>query len=592
MEHSAALRTGTVLRSPQGEYVVLGVLGQGGFGITYLVETTTLVGNVYAKARLALKEHYVNSICVRDPHTQNVYIKKSEADTWRKSYHSFLKEARRMKDQGLNHPNIIRINEVFVANNTAYYVMEYINGITLQQFVYNHGRLTVKDVKELISPVARAVALLHKNHLTHYDIKPQNIMITTNSEGRLYPVLIDFGLSKHYDDRGVVTTINHLVGVSRGFSPIEQYHPIPSFTPQADVYALGATLYFCLTGNVPEDAGCFDIRKSLDESGLVLPENMRAGLIHAMQPHKEDRQPNAQAFADEIFGQTTKTWENPGTEKNPLPVPPKAPVRRKTGWSSIEILYWTLLFLAVFGVTCWIIMANRNNSRRQHYANHQSSHSSSGQRGTNSNAAPHATPIAAKGPSNANFTSPDLSLFNLHGPVKSVVTTRNSGHLPYFFDASRIEFDRNGNLKNIYALAANKLTPGSSGVKIVRNSAGYITSLLYSPEGGEGNFSATFKWNGGNLKSYYIEDTRAWEGATYTYSGGNITYMDHTINDESLAIFTKTSYSNFKKDSYGNWTTCSFFSNIKEEEESFDDSPNRIHTSTPAGTIQRQILYY
>lgn len=103
-----------------------------------------------------------------------------------------------------------------------------------------------------MNPIIDAILYLHKNRMTHLDIKPDNIMLANDEKGNLRPVLIDFGLSKHYDKNGSPTSTINTLGCSDGYAPIEQYAGITTFSPSADIYALGATMWFCLTGHDPK----------------------------------------------------------------------------------------------------------------------------------------------------------------------------------------------------------------------------------------------------------------------------------------------------------------------------------------------------
>lgn len=313
MEANGALRPGTILRSPHGEYVIIKILGQGGFGITYLVESSVRVGNIDVKVNLAVKEHFISSMCGRETDSQMVQFSEPVADTVNKSLNSFIKEAKRVQELGVESPNIIKFNEVFEANNTAYYVMEYLNGVTLEQFVQQRGRLSGEEAETLLRPIAEAVSILHTKKLTHYDIKPQNIIITTNEDGILRPVLIDFGLSKHYDSGGAATSMIDMVGFSRGYAPVEQYYGLTEFTPEADVYALGATLYFCLTGQNPEDAAVFHPEEKLKESGVTVPDKMKKGMLHALSISKRDRTQDAGQFVTETFNTKLKSSKQSST---------------------------------------------------------------------------------------------------------------------------------------------------------------------------------------------------------------------------------------------------------------------------------------
>ena len=122
--------------------------------------------------------------------------------------------------------------------------MEYIEGESLAAYVSKHGALSEEQTRALMWPILDAMSHLHRQRICHLDIKPGNIMLGREENGDIRPVLIDFGLSKHYDNMGRPTTTVNTLGVSEGYSPREQYSGISSFSPQSDIYALGATLYY------------------------------------------------------------------------------------------------------------------------------------------------------------------------------------------------------------------------------------------------------------------------------------------------------------------------------------------------------------
>ena len=264
------LPKGYTLRSPNYVYRIESVLGSGGFGITYLATATVKIGNVSVKARFALKEHFLDSDCERSDDSRVVYSNpaKMRVENSRKD---FMAEARRLHQIGAGHSNIVKVNEVFEANNTAYYVMEYLDGESLRAYVKRKGKLTEEETVEIMTPIVDAVNYLHGGRMTHLDIKPDNIMLVSDDDGRMRPVLIDFGLSKHYDSNGRPTSTINTLGCSDGYAPIEQYAGITTFSPTADYYALGATIWFCLTGKDPRKST--DLREG--ELAEALPETCR-----------------------------------------------------------------------------------------------------------------------------------------------------------------------------------------------------------------------------------------------------------------------------------------------------------------------------
>ena len=221
----------------------------------------------------------------------------------------FIAEATRLKDNDLKHPNLVKIFDVFEANGTAYYIMEFIDGVSLRQLVQKDRNkpddvnpLPENTVLTIMTPVLDAIALLHGARITHLDLKPDNIQMGKTLEpGRYRPVVIDFGLSKHYDKKGNATSTIRSIGCSDGYSPLEQYSGITRFSPTADIYSLGATLYFALTGRRPEKAS--ELQWTLAEKELkahnVSPRVCKA-LEHAMAKTPEARTQSVEDFASEL----------------------------------------------------------------------------------------------------------------------------------------------------------------------------------------------------------------------------------------------------------------------------------------------------
>ena len=225
-----------------GKYRIICVLGQGGYDITYLALHTML------DKQVTIKEFFPKEYCDREESTSHVTIgTKSSVEIVEILKGKFIKESKNISK--LNHPNIITIYDIFQENNTAYYVMEYVEGQSLSELVKQNGHMTEKKALGYIRKMSEAIGYMHSLNMNHLDIKPANIMIrSTNGE----PVLIDFGLSKQYDASGGQTSTTP-VGISHGYAPAEQYRPggVSTFSPQTDIYALGATLFYMLSGNVP-----------------------------------------------------------------------------------------------------------------------------------------------------------------------------------------------------------------------------------------------------------------------------------------------------------------------------------------------------
>lgn len=292
-----ALPEKTILKGNK-KYVIDKVLGNGGFGITY--RAWCYNGNI--RQNYAIKEFFMPNLCERNGE-QMCYSNpvKEEVEIGLKS---FVAEAERLKNHKIIHPNIVGINEVFKANNTAYYVMEYVAGKDLRDYVRRLKRpLDVVEIKTILLPIFKAVALLHSHRITHLDIKPDNILLHPLEDSDLVrPVLIDFGLSKHYDEKGNATSKVRLLACSSGYAPNEQYQDggISTFTPQADVYALAATILFMLTGKDPVIAAELTRDRILKTLPETVSNEMKTALINALKQDKTERTASVVDFAEQL----------------------------------------------------------------------------------------------------------------------------------------------------------------------------------------------------------------------------------------------------------------------------------------------------
>lgn len=279
-----------------GSYRIEKVLGQGGFGVTYLATDLNLQRHV------AIKEFFPKDFCERDETTSHVTLgTKNTAEFVNRLKSKFLKEARNIAK--FDHPNIIRIFAAFEENNTAYYVMEYIEGESLSSMVKERGPLPEKQALGYIEKVGKALEYVHARKINHLDIKPANIMVRRSDDT---PILIDFGLSKQYDSDGNQTSTMP-PGFSHGFAPLEQYNEggVKDFTPQTDIYSLAATLYYILSGVVPLQA----TRRNDEELTFpdLIPQRLVAPISKAMSPGRKDRHSEVRQFIREISGMDNET---------------------------------------------------------------------------------------------------------------------------------------------------------------------------------------------------------------------------------------------------------------------------------------------
>ncbi len=291
-----ALQAGTILTSPNQTYIIRRVLGRGGFGITYLAECQVMMGNISRPFPVCIKEFFPKDAGERMSDTSTMTYSNAIKDKVQIALKDFMGEARRLSALAGKHANIVAVNEVFEANNTAYYVMEYLEGSTLQTLIDKNGALSQDKMLSIMTPIVDAVAFLHREHLTHLDIKPANIMIVDTADGKQRPVLIDFGLSKHYNDDGSATSTIAQGGFSEGFSPREQYGLIKTFTPTADVYAIGATMLYCLTAKRLESSLTLTDEDIVNAIPTTVSPKLHDALIGALALHHKNRTADAGAL--------------------------------------------------------------------------------------------------------------------------------------------------------------------------------------------------------------------------------------------------------------------------------------------------------
>ena len=312
---SHQLPVGTVLKE---QYRIGKVLGQGGFGITYLG------WDLYLDIPLAIKEYYPNGLVMRESAVGlDVLSCEGEGSSrFLQNKDRFLREAK-MLARFSQMPEIVQVKNFFLANNTAYIAMEYVEGITLKRYVKNSGgTLTAEETLKLLQPVIRALGKVHKTGLIHRDISPDNIMMLPNGDVKL----LDFGAGR---DVGSAMVGQNLTSSTEsilkpGYAPIEQYQKRGNLGPWTDVYALCGTIYFCLTGEVPPDApermlefdgeglfteitGLSDPQREALEQGMAIRTDQRTASMEELycklyeeKPQNEPKAPSRQVVLDPV----------------------------------------------------------------------------------------------------------------------------------------------------------------------------------------------------------------------------------------------------------------------------------------------------
>lgn len=296
----STLNIGQELHSDNLIYRIETVLGQGSFGITYKAKAFTVIKGKFGEELVetntpkAIKEFFMKEVNERDE--SGSITGMSEGGLSYNYAQKFKKEAENLAS--MNHPNIVKVIDFISANNTYYYVMDFIEGENLNDYL-KHQKMTEQEATDAILEVAKALKYMHeKKHMLHLDLKPGNIM-RRESDGHIF--LIDFGLSKHYSEEGVPETSTSVGLGTPGYAPVEQANSknAKKFRETLDVYALGATFYKLLTGQTPPSAD-----ELVSDGDVVKDELAKLGIngvltsvvVNAMKPSVKERIQNVAEF--------------------------------------------------------------------------------------------------------------------------------------------------------------------------------------------------------------------------------------------------------------------------------------------------------
>ena len=284
--NSAALQSGTRLNG--GKYIIKEKIGEGGFGITYKAIHSGF------KSVVCIKEYFLGGKCVRNLSNNTIQTQGIKEDFFEDNRQRFVNEAKTLIN--LRHPNIVEVLDVFDENNTSYIVMSYIEGRSLQSIVDANGKLSYRDAVNYIAQISSAIGYIHSKHILHRDIKPDNIMITADYRA----ILIDFGSARVFEEN---KTQIHTSILTHGFAPPEQYTPKSKKGSYTDIYALGATLYYILTSEVPIESAARMTEKMPAPIDLSpdIPVEINRAILKAMQLRPENRHQSIDEFMDDLL---------------------------------------------------------------------------------------------------------------------------------------------------------------------------------------------------------------------------------------------------------------------------------------------------
>ena len=276
-DESSMLHIGATLQG--GKYHIDRYLSSGGFGNTYLATHT------YFNESVAVKEFFMRDINLREDDSISVSVSHpSKMKVFQEQRDKFMVEAQRLRK--LHSPNIVGVSDLFNENGTTYYVMDYIDGLSLRDMVKARGKIDEKEVLNYLSQTLDALETVHNQGIFHLDLKPANIMVDKNS----HVWVIDFGASKQQKSEGGATSRSS-VCYSPGYAPLEQKEQeFENFGPWTDLYALGATLYNVLTGNNPPSTNSIlDKGKNAFKFPGTVSKEMRELIFWMMKGRRDDR---------------------------------------------------------------------------------------------------------------------------------------------------------------------------------------------------------------------------------------------------------------------------------------------------------------
>ena len=301
-----ALHPGTVVGAC---YLIGGVLGQGGFGITYKgydlnLEKIVAIKEFFPSGMVA-RASYISSFVPKSSASQVIPISSKSSNVYEKSLKSFHKEAQLLAQLN-SMTNVVHVYRIFQENNTAYYVMDFVKGKSLSQIYQQKGKFTEEELIPLLNPILDVLEKIHNKGILHRDIAPDNILIDDNGD----PVLLDFGAAKAENDLNIGGT-SSLVVEKKGFTAIEQISGMA--TNRSDIYSLGATYYFLLSGVRPPESYVRAQKDTLEPlTNYGVSQKTSDAVMKALAFNQEDRWESVSAFR-EALNKTALSFFHSGT---------------------------------------------------------------------------------------------------------------------------------------------------------------------------------------------------------------------------------------------------------------------------------------
>ncbi len=533
-------------------YTIMEKIGEGGFSFTYRAVQNDL------NRIVCIKEYFPSVRCTRDVFTHQVMPQDKDAAVFEKYRQAFRKEAETLST--LQHPGIVEVIDIFDENNTSYMVMPFIEGNTLQQVVDREGPLDYPKAVNYLAQVADAVTYIHERHILHRDIKPENIIITADYRA----ILIDFGSAREFvNDK----TQSHTSILTHGYAPPEQYSTTSRKGSYTDIYALGATFYFALTGKVPLDAvsRMTDVMVEPQTLNSAIPDEANRTILKAMQLNSADRHQTMQEFMDDLRNVKPST----------PPVQPSKPTR--------DFPYWIIPVVIFFAVGMWFGIHRNNQHKAQLLAEQQAAL----ERKIREEKEQARLKAIEDSIARVNFQTPDLKMVGAHGPIKSIVYNKEVD--PILF-VDKIYFDENGLINKM--ISSNKSSKDKAVLKRDSDNSLEEWSLFWDDDymnDAREKHQYTFNIDGFVKKITDLYWESGTENSVSWDKDGKLTKIKGEGSGEGFVWEFTITYKYLKTDAFGNWTELEYTNTGYDYEH---DSYYKGEKSTTRKKITRTIEYY
>lgn len=322
-----------------GKYLLGRALGAGGFGITYIAL------DLHLQVVVAIKELYLKKISIREE-SKIIAVNSKDKVCFEENKKRFLQEARVLAMfNEKDNEGVVIVKDHFEENNTAYIVMEYLDGLTLKEMV-KKNQLSFEQVKNLFEPVCHALNKIHQFGVVHLDVSPDNIMIMENNRAKL----LDFGGAKIIGAK----ENNDVIAFKRGYAPPEQYMENGRIGQWTDVYATAATMYYCMTGVKPIDSMERKAGAELEKPsklGAKISQNVEAVILKALDIDPDKRYQTMEEFWEALNNKKKKAGPVKTTDNN-----------KKTGKKTGLIVGIVVALIAVMAVVAMLLHKPASNN--------------------------------------------------------------------------------------------------------------------------------------------------------------------------------------------------------------------------------------